>query len=106
MAKNSNNYWAYGLIMILLGLLVLLNRTGILNHVPYGSYLITTGSFFMIAGIVMLLTKSEKTNGIMLTLIGIILNLDIFFGWINHYSMLVLPIILLLLGVILIIRSK
>lgn len=106
MAKNSNNYWAYGLIMIIFGLIVLLNRTGILNHVPYGGYLITTGSFFMIAGIIMLLTKSEKTNGIMLTAIGVILNADIFFGWIHSYSMLIMPIVLLLLGIVLIIRSK
>jgi len=106
MAKNSNNYWAYGLIMMVFGLIILLNRTGILKLVPYGSYLITTGSFFMIAGIILLITKSEKTNGIMLTAIGVILNADIFFGWMRSYSMLIMPIVLLVIGIILVIRSK
>lgn len=106
MAKNANNYWTYGLIMMLFGLITLLNRTGILKLIPYSSYLTTTGSFFMIAGIILLLTKSEKTNGIMLTIIGVLLNADMFFGWTRNYSMLIMPIALLLIGIILIVRSK
>lgn len=106
MAKNSNNYWTYGIIMMLFGLITLLNRTGILKLVPYGGYLMTIGSFFMIAGITLLFAKTEKTSGIMFTIIGVILNADMFFGWSRHYSMLIMPIVLLVIGIILIIRSK
>lgn len=106
MAKKSNNNLSYGLILTIFGLLILLSKTGVLSHIPYGSYLISIGSFFLITGIIFLLTKSEKTIGIIFTAIGVILNADIFFGWIYSFSNLIIPVILIVFGIIMIIRSR
>ncbi len=106
MAKKSDDRLSYGLILTVFGLIILMNKTGVLKHIPYGSQLFSVGAFFLVAGIIFLLTKSEKTIGIVFTAIGVILNADFFFGWIYSFSNLIVPIILILLGIIMIIRSR
>ncbi|GAB6010882.1 LiaF transmembrane domain-containing protein [Viscerimonas tarda] len=106
MAKNSNNYLAYGLTIMLFGLIFLLGRTGILGKIPYCSGLLGIGPFFLIAGVIFLLASAEKVIGIVSTIIGVLIILNDIFGWGHLYSYLLAPILLIVAGVILILTAK
>lgn len=105
-AKDTENRLAYGLTILVFGVLFLLDKVGVLAHIPYGSAFISIGSLFLIAGVVFLLTKAEKKMGLILTGIGIVINSDIFFGWMRNYSNLIVPVILIVVGMIMVLTSK
>lgn len=106
MAKKSDNKLAYGLTIMVFGLIFLLDRTGILHKIPHGEVLTGVGTLFLIAGIIFLITRAEKALGIILTAIGVIINADFFFGWMTHYSNLIVPIILIVAGLVLVLLSR
>ncbi len=106
MAKNSGNRFPYGLLILIIGIIYLLSKTGILAHIPYADKLMSIGTFFLIAGIIFLFTKAEKTMGIVFTAIGVIMNFDFFFGWIHNFSSLIIPVILIAIGLFMVITSK
>jgi len=106
MAKKSNDRLSYGLTILTFGTIILLSKTGILSKIPYAENLMTVGSFFLIAGIIFLLTKAEKTLGIILTAVGVLINSDFFFGWMRNYSNLIIPIILIIAGLIMVLTAK
>lgn len=106
MAKNSGNRFPYGLLILIIGIIYLLSKTGILAHIPYADKLMNIGTFFLIAGIIFLFTKAEKTMGIVFTAIGIIMNFDFFFGWIHNFSSLIIPVILIAVGLFMVMTSK
>ena len=107
MARTSTgDRLAYGLTILIFGVLFLLDKTGILSQIPYADRLVHLGSLFLIAGIVFLSTKAEKVTGIVLTVIGVILNADLFFGWMKSYSNLIVPILLIVAGLILVLTAK
>lgn len=106
MAKNSGNRLPYGLLILIIGIIYLLSKTGVLAQIPYADKLMNVGTFFLIAGIIFLFTKAEKTMGIVFTAIGVIINFDFFFGWMHNYSTLIVPIILVVIGLFMVITSK
>lgn len=106
MAKNSGNRFPYGLLILIIGIIYLLSKTGILAHIPYADKLMNVGTFFLIAGIIFLFTKAEKTMGIVFTAIGVIMNFDFFLGWIHNFSSLIIPVILIAVGLFMVITSK
>lgn len=106
MAKDTGNRLSYGLTILTFGVLFLLDKVGILNHIPYGKSLVSVGSLFLIAGIIFLLTKTEKKMGLVLTAVGVIMNADLFFGWMSNYSNLIVPIVLIVGGLIMVLTSK
>jgi len=106
MAKKNDNRLPYGLTIMTYGLIFLLSKVGILKHIPYGDRLLSIGSFFLIAGIIFLCAKTEKKSGIILTAIGLIINADLFFGWIHQLSALIVPILLITLGLVMVVTSK
>lgn len=107
MAKNNkNDRLAYGLSILIFGLIFLLSKTGILSHIPYGSEFMSIGAFFLISGIIFLLTSANKTLGIIFTLVGLIIKSDLFFGWIHSYSKLIVPILLIIVGLSMVLTSK
>lgn len=106
MAKKSNDRFSYGLIIMIYGAIFLLSKTGALKYIPYGDNLMSVGTFFLIAGIILLLTKAEKTIGIVLTAIGLIINADLFFGWIQNFSAFIIPVALIALGLVMVLTSK
>jgi len=105
MAKKTNRL-AYGLIILIIGIIYLLSKTGVLIHIPYAERLMNIGTFFLIAGIIFLITKAEKTMGIIFAVIGLIMNFDFFFGWIRNYSALIIPVGLIILGLGMVITSR
>lgn len=106
MAKSTSNRLPYGLLILIVGIIYLLNKTGMLAHIPYADKLMNIGTFFLIAGVIFLFTKAEKTMGIIFTAIGLIMNFDFFFGWIHNFSSLIVPIILVAIGLFMVITSK
>lgn len=106
MAKTSSNRLPFGLIMLLIGIIYLLSKTGILDKIPYINKMMNIGTFFLVAGIIFLLTKTEKTVGIVFTAIGVIINFDFFFGWIQNYSTLIIPVALIGIGLVMVLTSK
>ena len=105
-AKDTENRLAYGLTILVFGVLFLLDKVGVLSHIPYGKEFISIGSLFLVAGIIFLLTKTEKKMGLVLAGVGIIINSDLFFGWMRNYSNLVVPVILIVVGMIMVLTSK
>lgn len=106
MAKDTENRLAYGLTILVFGVLFLLDKVGILARIPYGKEFISIGSLFLVAGIIFLLTKTEKKMGIIFTGIGVVINSDLFFGWMRSYSSLIVPIVLIVVGLIMVLASK
>ncbi|PXV60955.1 hypothetical protein CLV62_12843 [Dysgonomonas alginatilytica] len=106
MAKSSGNRLPYGLLILIIGIIYLLSKTGILSNIPYADKLMNIGTFFIIAGVIFLFTKAEKTMGIVFTAIGVIMNFDFFFGWIHNYSSLIVPVILVIIGLFMVITAK
>lgn len=106
MAASNSNRLPYGLIILIVGIIYLLSKTGILMNIPYAERLMNIGTFFLIAGIIFLITKAEKTMGIVFTGIGLIMNFDFFFGWLKNYSSLIVPVVLIALGLVMVLTSK
>ncbi|MDH6353911.1 high-affinity K+ transport system ATPase subunit B [Dysgonomonas sp. PH5-45] len=104
--KSTENRLAYGLTIMVYGIVFLLSETGILAKIPYIQHLTGIGSLFMIAGIVFLCFKTEKTIGIILTAIGVVINISLFFGWPKPYSYLFAPLLLIIAGLIMVLSTK
>ena len=103
---KSNDKLSYGITILVFGVLFLLDKTGVLDKVPYGGNLISVGVFFLIAGIVFLATQPKKVLGWIFMGVGVLLNADLFFGWISDYSNLVVPIGLIIAGIAMVLTSK
>ncbi len=106
MAKASSNRLPYGLLILIIGIIYLLSKTGILMRIPYADRLMNVGTFFLIAGVIFLFTKAEKTMGIIFVAIGAIMNFDFFFGWLKNYSSFIIPVALVVIGVWMVLTSR
>ncbi|WP_029906187.1 hypothetical protein [Prevotella sp. 10(H)] len=104
--KASNDRLSYGITILIFGVLYLLDKLGFLNQIPYGHKLISVGAFFLIGGIVFLATQPKKILGWIFLGVGIILNADIFFGWISDYSNLIVPLGLIIAGIAMVLTAK
>lgn len=105
-SKTSNDRLSYGITILIFGVLFLLDKLGFLKHIPYGYKLISVGVFFLIGGIVFLITQPKKILGWILLGVGIVLNADLFFGWISDYSNLIVPLGLIIAGVAMVLTAK
>ncbi|EGK02056.1 MAG: hypothetical protein LBT43_20765 [Prevotella sp.] len=104
--KASNDRLSYGITILIFGVLFLLDKLGFLRQIPYGQKLISVGVFFLIGGIVFLITQPKKMLGWIFLGIGIILNADLFFGWLSNYSNLIVPLGLIIAGVAMVLTAK
>ena len=105
-SNNTNDRLSYGITILIFGLLFLLDKLGVLAKIPYAENLIGVGAFFLIAGIVFLFTQPKKVLGWVFLGIGILLNADIFFGWMHSYSKLIVPLGLIVAGLIMVLTHK
>lgn len=104
--SKSNDRLSYGITILIFGVLFLLDKLGVLSKIPYGDYLISVGVFFLIGGIVFLITQPKKVLGWIFLIIGIILNADLFFGWMKSYSNLIVPLGLIIAGIAMVLTAK
>lgn len=103
-ANNSNDRLSYGITILVFGLLFLLDKLNALSIIPVN--LISIGSFFLIAAIVFLFTQPKKALGWVFLGIGVLLNADLFFGWMKSYSSLIVPIGLIIAGLVMVLTYK
>lgn len=106
MARNSENKLAYGLILMVIGLIFLFDKTGLLDQIPYGNHATSLGVLTLIAGLILMAVKSDKKWGVILTGLGVLLNADFFFGWFNNLSAITVPVVLIIIGVVLVLKAK
>lgn len=104
--SKSNDRLSYGVSILIFGILFLLDKIGILSKIPYNEHFISIGSFLLIGGIVFLATQPKKILGWIFLIIGILLNADLFFGWVANYSNLVVPIALIIVGIAMVLTSR
>lgn len=104
--SKSNDRLSYGITILIFGVLFMLDKLHILDKIPYANKLISIGIFFLIAGAVFLFTQPKKMLGWIFLVIGLLLNADIFFGWMNNYSNLIVPLGLIIAGVAMVLTSK
>lgn len=106
MTKKDDNRLAFGIILMVFGLIFLLDKTGLLGLIPKAETLVNFRVLVLIAGIIFLLAKRDRTWGLVLTGLGVILNADFFFDWFQSFSAITIPIIFIIIGVILVFKSK
>lgn len=97
---------AWGVTFLAFGLLILLDKTGVTDNLPFADFIQSIGTYFLVAGIIFLIYRAEKTLGLIFTIIGLIIHSDVFFGWMDNYRNLLLPIALLVIGLILILSNR
>ena len=97
---------AWGVTFLVFGILIMLDKLGITQALPFAGFLTDTGTYFLAAGIIFLIYKTDKTLGLVFTVIGLIIHSDLFFGWMHTYRKLMLPIALLAVGLILILSNR
>lgn len=102
--NNTNDRLSYGITILIFGILFLLDKINALTVIPFN--LISVGSFFLIAGIVFLCTQPKKVLGWVFLGIGVLLNADLFFGWMKSYSNLIVPIGLIIAGIVMVATYK
>ncbi|MBD8390340.1 hypothetical protein [Dysgonomonas sp. BGC7] len=105
-SNKSNDRLSYGITILIFGILFLLDKIGFLDKIPYAEKLISVGVFFLIGGVVFLCTQPKKVLGWIFLGIGILLNADLFFGWMSNYSNLIVPLGLIIAGVAMVLTSK
>ena len=97
---------AWGMTLLAFGVLILLDKTGITDNLPFTDFIQSIGTYFLVAGIIFLIYRMEKTLGLLFTVIGLIIHSDVFFGWMKDYRNLLLPVALLVIGLILILSNR
>lgn len=103
---KQSDKMAWGVTLLVFGVLILLDKLGITDMLPFAKFLQSAGTYFLSAGIIFLIYKREKSIGIVLSAIGIIIHSDLFFGWMSTYRSLLVPIALLVVGLILVISNR
>lgn len=105
-ASTNNDKLSLGITLLIFGLLFLLDKLGLLVQIPIKYNFISVSCFFLVAGITFILTQPKRGLSWVLLAIGVFLNSDIFFGWMNMYSKFIVPIILVIVGIVMIVTSK
>ena len=105
-SNKQSDKMAWGMTLLAFGVLILLDRLGITQMLPFARFLLSAGTYFLVAGIIFLIYKREKTLGIVLSVIGVILHSDIFFGWMRTYQNLFVPIALLAVVLVMVLTNR
>ncbi len=104
--NKQSDRMAWGITLLAFGVLLLLDRLGVTDMLPFGRFLQSPGTYFLTAGIIFLIKKKEKTLGLVLSAIGVLIHSDLFFGWIKVSQNFLLPIVLFVIGGALVLINK
>lgn len=104
--NKQSDKLAWGIILIVFGILISLNRIGIQADNAVLAFINSPGTYSLLAGIIFLIFKREKTLGIVFTVVGLIIHSDLFFGWMHSYRSYFVPIVLVVIGVIMVLNAR
>ncbi len=104
-SNKSGDKLAYGLSFVFFGLLFLLDILGVFRFMSIQGYVMDWRNYFIYAGIIFLCAKKEKTLGLVLLLVGIVLRFQgLVLHWIpGSYSVYFWPVLMIITGAILLI---
>ena len=101
MSDKKNSMFTGGVVLITLGVLIFLSKSGIYS---WGQ---TWPVLLIAVGICTLIQKFRDLGGWIITLSGTVFLLNEFYGYdLSQYSKYLLPAILILLGIFVILRRK
>jgi hypothetical protein len=101
MSDKKNSMFTGGVVLITLGVLIFLSKSGIYS---WGQ---TWPVLLIAVGICTLIQKFRDLGGWIITLAGTVFLLNEFYGYdLSQYSKYLLPAILILLGIFVILRRK
>lgn len=103
---GNNDKLSFGITLVVFGLLFLLDRIGILAHIPIRYDFISIACFFLVAGIVFICTQPKRVLSWILLGVGIFLNANHLFGWMSQYSKFFIPVAVIIAGIALIFSYK
>lgn len=105
-SEKESDKVAWGTTLLVFGILILLDKTGVTDNLPFTDFIQSIGTYFLVAGIIFLFLKTEKTLGIVFTAVGLFIHSDEFFGWMHNYRSLLIPLALIVVGVVMVLTSK
>lgn len=103
---GKNDKLSFGITLVIFGLLYLLERMGILAQIPIKYDFISVACFFLVAGIVFICTQPKRILSWVLLGVGVFLNFNHLFGWMQQYSRFFIPVAVIIAGIALIISYR
>ncbi|MGV8962421.1 MAG: hypothetical protein ACOH2V_03460 [Candidatus Saccharimonadaceae bacterium] len=98
---NQADKMANGLTLLIFGFLLLLIQLRVTNHWFWMTYIRTPATYFLIAGVVSLWLKRDKSLGYILTGIGVMGYADIYFNYtsqLTQFAQHAFPMTVMLVG--------
>ena len=103
--SRNDSYRASGMTLIVMGLLYLIDR--LVGFAKIGApWVMRPDNLILYAAIIFLLLKKDKTVGVILLGIRVLLNMGLIISLLGSISTYILPIVLLLIGALLYFKSK
>lgn len=102
---RNDSYRASGVTLIVMGLLYLFDR--LIGFAKLGfPWVMRADNLILYAAIIFLLLKKDKTVGLILVGIWLLLNINFIISLLGSISTYILPLVLLLVGILLYYKSR
>jgi hypothetical protein len=105
MTLQKDNRLAWGITLLVFGILFLINQLSILPD-NISSMIFDFKNYPVIMGVIFLLTYKNKNIGLVLIIVGLLFRISDIIRWTRHVSDLIWPVLLIIAGVILIFGKK
>jgi len=105
MASKNDNRLAWGITLLVFGVLFLVRQLQILPS-EITEVIFDFKNYPLIIGIIFLLAHSNKNIGIVLIALGLLFRLSDIIHWTKHISDLIWPVLLIIAGAVLVFRRK
>lgn len=105
MAAKKDNYLAWGISLLVFGIIFLIRQLQILPPELAG-YIFDFKNYPLIMGIIFLLSHPNKNIGTVLIVVGLLFRISDIIQFTRHISDYIWPVLLIVAGAIIIIRRK
>ena len=105
MAAKKDNYLAWGITLLVFGLLFLIRQLQILPP-DIAGFIFDFKNYPLIMGVIFLLSHSNKNIGIVLIVVGLLFRLSDIIHLTRNISDYIWPLLLIIAGAIIILRRK
>jgi hypothetical protein len=105
MTLQKDNRLAWGITLLVFGILFLVNQLSILPD-NISSMIFDFKNYPIIMGVIFLLTYKNKNIGLVLIIVGLLFRISDIIRWTRHISDLIWPVLLIIAGAILIFGKK